>query len=103
MPLLVFVLATCVLWGAPIIVGLFVLRRRISRPVGCALLAAAFASVTTYTLWRIEWFDVWRHGVPPLSYLLIYAVYGSVFGAIGWFLARAILPGRSVRQLKLRA
>ena len=103
MPLLVFMLATCVVWSAPIIVGLLVARRRISRPVGCALLAAAFASVSTYTLWRIEWFDVWRHGVPPLSYLLIYACYASVFGAIGWFLARAILPRRSVPRTTLRA
>ena len=103
MPLLFFMLATCVVWSAPIIVGLLVARRRISRPAGCALLAAAFASVTTYTLWRMEWFDVWRHGVPPLSYLLVYACYASVFGTIGWFLARTILPSPRHRRLTLRA
>jgi len=62
-----------------------------SHRVSSALVAAVFACGSAYTLWRLEWFDVWRHGVPGASQLLIYACYSAAFGAIGWILARIIL------------
>jgi hypothetical protein len=50
-----------------------------------------FAVATGFSLWRVEWFDVWRHGAAarPLSYILtsygppvaIYTIVGAVLGA----------------------
>ena len=35
-------------------------------------------------LWAVEWFDVWRHGIPSLSYLLeLYLPWLVAVGAVG--------------------
>ena len=52
-----------------------------------AATAAAFAAVMVYWIWRLEWFDVFRWGMPGPSLLLVYACYVSAFAAIGWFVA----------------
>jgi hypothetical protein len=52
--------------------------------IGTALM---FASAMARFIWRVEWFDVLRWGVPSFHVLAVYAVYVSVAGAIGWFLA----------------
>jgi hypothetical protein len=94
MPLLGFLLVWSAVLSAPVMVALLVGRQRINRAVGCTLLAACFAVSSAYMLWRLERFDVWRHGTPGASLLVIYAGYAVAYGAIGWFIARAILSGR---------
>ena len=59
--------------------------------LGTALL---FAGAMARFIWRVEWFDVLRWGVPSVRVLAVYAVYISVAGAIGWFLAVLVTPNR---------
>lgn len=50
------------------------------------LTALAFTVGPAYAMWRMEWFDVWRHGIPSLSYIVTgYAPYLACFAAVGWF------------------
>jgi hypothetical protein len=71
------------------------LRRRLPRQVCAALVGVGFAAAAGYMLWRIEWFDVWRHGMPPIGYLIsLYVPYLSVIGAIGYTIGHAIAPKR---------
>ena len=95
MPILGFLLFWSVVLSSPVLLALIVGRRRINRAAGCALLALSFAAATLFKIWQLEWFDVWRHGTPGASLLFVYGCYAAAFGAIGWFIARAILPRRS--------
>jgi hypothetical protein len=94
MPLWGFLFSWSVVFSAPVILAIILGRHRINRTSGRTLLAISFACASAYMLWRVEWFDVWRHGTPPPSLLFIYGCYSTVYGLIGWFLARAILPRR---------
>jgi hypothetical protein len=101
MPILVFLFFWSLVLSAPVILALVVGRRRINRAAGCALVAMSFAAASSYKIWQMEWFDVWRHGVPGASLLIIYGLYAAVYGAIGWFIAKAILRnGSSVRRVR---
>ncbi len=91
MPLLGFLFVWSLFLSAPVILALLVGRHRINRAAGCALLAVSFAAASSYKIWQMEWFDVWRHGVPGASLLVVYGFYAAVDGAIGWFIAKAIL------------
>jgi hypothetical protein len=63
--------------------------------------ALAFAAATAYGIWRVEWFDVFRWGVPGAGLLVVYALYVGASGTLGWFLARLFMPRRvSHRQRK---
>jgi hypothetical protein len=96
-PLFGFLLVWSIVVSAPVILVLLVGRQRLNRTVGCALLAVSFAAATSYKIWQFEWFDVWRHGTPGASLLIIYACYAAAYGLVGWFIARSILP-RSRRK-----
>src|SRR6187402_3821075 len=85
---------------SPVMLVLLCGRRRIDRVAGCAALGLAFAAASSYKIWRVEWFDVWRHGTPGASLLFVYACYAAAYGAIGWFIARAILRSGS-KQLRI--
>jgi hypothetical protein len=89
---LTFFLVTAVILNSPLILLGFLLRRRVGRGIIRTLLALGFASSPAYWLWRMEWFDVWRHGVPPISYLFGYLPYVIGFGVVGWFVGRLIVP-----------
>ena len=93
MALWIFLFFWSVVFSAPVILALLAGRRRINRTAGCALLAVSFAAGSSYALWRIEWNDLWRHGTPIPSLLLVYVGYAGLYGLIGWFIAKAILPG----------
>jgi hypothetical protein len=55
------------------------------------LAAVAFTIGPAYAMWRMEWFDVWRHGTPPLSYVVTaYMPYLACFAAVGWFAGRRL-------------
>jgi hypothetical protein len=39
----------------------------------------------------MEWFDVWRHGIPPVGYIITaYTPYTAALGFIGWFIGGLI-------------
>ena len=98
MPILVFLFFWSLVLSAPVILALLVAGRRINRAAGCALLAASFAAASSYKIWQMEWSDVWRHGTPSASLLFIYGCYAAAYGAMGWFIGRAILRSRSERH-----
>jgi hypothetical protein len=59
-------------------------------------LAAALppAAAMAYAIWRVEWFDVFRWGMPSPDLLIVYACYVGVAGSAGWFLAAMLTPRR---------
>ena len=64
------------------------LRRLGPRRVLRAWFIAGFVLAGCYAVYTMEWFDVWRHGVPPLSFLLqAYAPYVLAFSLLGWLAA----------------
>jgi hypothetical protein len=93
LPLLTFLLATALLVNTPVILALFIARRRLSRGAIRGIVAAGFAASTIYMIWRMEWFDVWRHGVPPLTYMIgAFLPYAAVLALAGWGLGALIVP-----------
>jgi uncharacterized membrane protein len=79
-----FLVAVALTWNAPLLAAMWLFR---ARPmISSAVVATGFAVATAYMLWKMEWFDVWRHGIPSASYLLGgYLPYIAGIGAIGWF------------------
>jgi hypothetical protein len=78
--------------GLPLFAGsvlaVVLLRRWISAPVLRAIVMCGFAAGAGYTIYRSDWYDVWRYGVPPVSYLaMAYLPYMAVFAALGWLVA----------------
>ena len=89
--LLTYVLVTSTIVTLPIVVVVVIGERWIGRTVGCAMIALAYAAAAGYSLWHIEWFDVWRHGVPPIETLAPYAGYMVAFGFVGWLIGSGIM------------
>ena len=89
--LIVFMVRAIVLTSPLILIG-FLARRRVDRRYIRGLLALGFAASTAHFIYRMEWFDVWRHGVPPISILLGYVPWISVVAFVGWFLGGLIAP-----------
>jgi hypothetical protein len=56
--------------------------------------AGAFASATAWGIWRLEYFDVFRWGIPRPGILMVYAAYIAAAGALGWGLARFLTSPR---------
>lgn len=56
--------------------------------------ALTLAALMARFIWRVEWFDVWRWGVPSLRVLAVYAAYISAAGAVGWSLGALVTPKR---------
>lgn len=66
-------------------------RTHLSALAAKLLAAVAFTVGPAYALWRMEWFDVWRHGTPSLSYIVTaYTPYLACFAAGGWFAASSL-------------
>ena len=89
-PLPFYLLAMSLFYNAPLIIVLWVARNRISPSMIRWLTAIGFASATGYTLWRLEWFDVWRHGMPAARYLTFYIPYLIGAVAIGWLIGKVV-------------
>ena len=84
--LLTFLLAVAFALSAPLLLIVLALRRWLHPTAARALLASSFAAAVAFQIWRMEWFDVWRHGFPGVSYLLTaFAPYMLAFGCIGWW------------------
>jgi hypothetical protein len=78
--------------GLSVLTLIWLTRRWVPTPAAKAVAAVAFTIGPAYFLWRMEWFDVWRHGVPPMSYLLVtYVPYLTCFAVAGWWLASRLL------------
>lgn len=84
--------------NAPLILVLLLLRNRLDRRYVRVLIAAGFAAASAYFIWRMEWFDMWRHGVPPIGYILrAFVPYTAALAMAGWFVGGLIAP-RSARR-----
>jgi hypothetical protein len=57
-----------------------------------AVTATIFGAATCYCIWRVEWFDTFRWGLPGLRLQFVYLCYVVVFATVGWFLAAAFTP-----------
>ncbi len=101
----VFLLATALLLNAPLLVAARLTRKRLRPLVPKLTLAIGFAVAAAYALWKMEWFDVWRHGVPPVRYVLrAYLPWIVTLGFAGWFLGGLVVgPRRAVRGFPRRA
>ena len=90
-------------YTAPVIVLVLLGRRRIGRRLASALLMLAFACTTGFSLWRIEWFDVWRHGVPRISYILsAYGPWVMAFASVGWIIGSLIVrPTKAEKAIEV--
>lgn len=91
MPVLTSLFATAMAVSVPVFVLIVLLRRRITPKFGSALVAASFSLSTAYRLYRMEWFDVWRFGSPPVGYLVNYVPWIAGMGLAGWLIASALL------------
>jgi hypothetical protein len=95
-----FLLATALIFNAPLLIAARLARKRLHPLVPKLTLALGFALATAYRLWEMEWFDVWRHGVPPLRFMLrAYVPWIAALAVAGWFVGGWVLRDR---LLKLR-
>ena len=83
--------------GFPVLIAVLLmaaaLRKRISYPLLRGLLVAGFALTSGFALYRMEWYDVWRHGTPSPSYMVTaYVPHFVVFSGLGWLIARRMKP-----------
>jgi hypothetical protein len=86
-----FFIVTAGLVNLPLMLLAVLFRRRVNSRLIQAALAFGFAAWTGYLTWRMEWFDVWRHGIPPVSYIIkLYVPYMAALGLLGWFLGGLI-------------
>ena len=90
-----FLVAHAVAWNAPLLAAALLLRRRIRRVAIAAALSVGFCAATSWWLWKMEWFDIWRHGFPPVSYLIrVYVPWLLAVGSVGWFIGWRISTRR---------
>ena len=100
-----FILAMyAALWVGPLALLLFLVRRWIHPLVPRVVLAIACSAATTYSFYRMEWFDIWRHGWPSIEYVLeVYAPYTLLFAGTGWLLGSLIAPKEKAARGDVRA
>ena len=76
---------------AAMLTCLLLFRQRLGTRAVATIASAAFACAMAYSVWRVEWFDVYRHGIPSATYLLKSIVAYSVTSAIvGWVVGLGI-------------
>lgn len=89
-------LAGALVVNAALIAALLFVRTRLDPRSSGLMLAAGFFAASVYVLWRMEWFDVWRHGIPPANYVLkSMGPYATPVALAGWLLGVRIGPWRS--------
>ena len=66
----IFLLGVALFYKTPLLLIVLASRRSMPRVAGQVVVAAGFAAAAAYMIWRMEWFDVWRHGQPSIGYLL---------------------------------
>lgn len=95
---LILLAAAAAVLNAPLMVAARLARRRLRPVVPKVAIAVGFAAATAYMLWNMDWFDVWRHGVPSVEYMLRYVLryylpWIASLGLLGWF-AGGLLVGQ---------
>jgi len=84
-PVVPVFLGFALLYNAPLILLVWLGRDRLGPTRARLLIAAGFGAAVGYKLWQIEWFDIWRHGVPPATYLAtVYLPYVLAGAGAGW-------------------
>lgn len=84
-------------YTAPITILLVSMRRHVPPVTAKLVVALAFAAAANCVIYRMEWFDVWRHGVPGAAYLLqVHAPYTAATALMGWLFGA--LVARPVRH-----
>jgi hypothetical protein len=83
------------IFSLPTIAVVWWLRGRIARTTGALIVGLSFAAVSAVLFWRVEWFDVYRHGMPPLGYIVesmgpVVLILGLIGGCVGAILARPV-------------
>jgi hypothetical protein len=77
----------------------FLLRRQLGTWPARLLIVAAVIVAGDYYLWRTERYDIWRHGVPSLGYLIrTYGPATMVAGLYGWAVAVCTVRSRATLQ-----
>jgi hypothetical protein len=95
--LLVILTAAAIVLNSPLLVLLVVARHRMNPLTTRALVAIGFAVASAYFIWRMEWFDVYRHGIPSPFYMLTSIVpYTLIVGLTGWLLGMCITPRQRI-------
>src|SRR5688500_16509990 len=75
-----------VLLNIPFLAVVFAARRRLQPRVVSMMVAGGYVAAGAWMLRKLEWYDVWRHGMPSVSYLVTgYVPYLLALGFIGWF------------------
>jgi hypothetical protein len=93
-----FLFAKALIYNIPTILFAVLARNRMPTWISRGLVALGFAASTGYWLWRVEWFDLWRHGLPSPSYLLKYALCVGIYGVAGWCFASRLPAMRGIFQ-----
>jgi hypothetical protein len=83
------------IFNVPLILLVWLTRNRFSPLLLRFLLAIGFALATVYWIWRLEWTDVFQHGIPRVGDLLISLPYVGAVALMGWFLAALLAPRHS--------
>ena len=87
----ILALVPTILLNVPLLSVVFIARRRLDARLTSALLACGFVTASAWMIWQMEWFDVWRHGVPSTMYMLTaYVPSLAVSGLTGWLVGRSI-------------
>lgn len=98
MEFVLYLLVWAFAYSTPVLLLVWLVRRRITPAISGVVSGMAFAAATAFTLYRIEWFDMWRHGVPSARYLSGYLPWIGSYALVGWF--TGFMVGRS-RQTPL--
>ena len=95
MTIFAFLFFVAILCNAPLMLILWLARDQLGPLVGRSMLAVGFSVTTAYCLWRVEWNDVWRHGILSVRNLCFaYLPYLAVSAVIGWLVATLLVPYR---------
>ncbi len=87
-------IANALIFNAPLLIAVRLARKRLHPLAPRLTLAVGFALATAYRLWEMESFDVWRHGLPSVTFMLkAYAPWIAALAAAGWWAG-----GRVVRE-----
>ena len=79
------------LFNVLLLANVFLWRRRLAPALAAGIVAAGFGAAVAYLFWSAEWFDVYRHGMPPLGYFLRTMVaLPLAVAVVGWTIGRSI-------------
>lgn len=69
-------------------------RRRVTRHLAGVMTAFAFAIAAAVVMYQIEWFDMFRLGMPPVRYLVRWVPWIAPYAALGWFIGHRLVRER---------